>query len=75
MQSEGIAMSVPLKSGGIKSGKVIIYTILSGLTTGVGALLGGIMGNISTNLIAFCLSFAAGAMIYIVSRRINTRIK
>ena len=72
---EGISMAVPMKNGGMSKAKVIFYVILSGITTGIGAFFGAIVGSISTGVIAICLSFAAGAMLYIVSRRINTRIK
>ena len=68
-------MAVPMKNGGMKITKVIIYVILSGITTGIGAFFGAIIGSISQQVISMCLSFAAGAMLYIVSRRINTRIK
>ena len=61
-------MAVPMKNGGIKSSRVIFYVILSGVTTGIGAFFGGLIGEISEATIAICLSFAAGAMIYIVSR-------
>lgn len=71
---EGISMAVPMKNGGMKKTKVIYYVILSGITTGIGAFFGAIVGSISKEIIAICLSFAAGAMLYIVSRRINTRI-
>ena len=64
---EGISMAVPMKNGGMKLKKVIWYVILSGITTGIGALFGKIIGSISTKIIAMCLSFAAGAMLYIVS--------
>ena len=64
---EGISMAVPMKSGGMKSGKIITYVILSGITTGIGAFFGAILGGISQSIIAMCLSFAAGAMIYIIS--------
>lgn len=64
---EGISMAIPMKSGGMNSKKIIFYVILSGLTTGVGALLGSIIGSISEEIIAICLSFAAGCMLYIVS--------
>ena len=64
---EGISMAVPMKNGGIKPIKVIILVILSGITTGIGAFFGAIIGSISQNIIATCLSFAAGAMLYIVS--------
>lgn len=62
---EGISMAVPMKNGGMKTYKVILYTFLSGLTTGVGAFLGIIIGTISEELISICLGFAAGAMLYI----------
>lgn len=64
---EGISMAVPMKNGGMKASKVIYYIILSGVTTGVGAFFGAIIGSISEQIIAMCLSFAAGAMLYIVS--------
>ncbi|MDO5557318.1 MAG: ZIP family metal transporter [Clostridia bacterium] len=64
---EGIAMAIPLKTGGMKSLKVIWYVILSGFATGIGAFAGAVVGSISQTVIAICLSFAAGAMLYIVS--------
>ena len=64
---EGISMAVPMKNGGMKPWKVMIYVILSGIATGIGALIGAIIGNISEQVIAICLAFAAGAMLYIVS--------
>lgn len=64
---EGISMAVPMKNGGMKAGRVLLYVILSGVTTGIGAFIGKIIGGISQDVIAICLSFAAGAMLYIVS--------
>lgn len=64
---EGISMAVPMKNGGMKITKVILYVILSGVTTGIGAFFGALVGTISQEIIAICLSFAAGAMLYIVS--------
>ena len=59
-------MAVPMKNGGMKKEKVIFYVILSGVTTGIGAFFGAILGGISQEVIAMCLSFAAGAMMYVV---------
>ena len=64
---EGISMAVPMKNGGMNSGRVLFYVILSGITTGIGAFVGKIMGEISEDVISICLTFAAGAMLYIVS--------
>ncbi len=60
-------MAVPMRNGGMSKLKVIFYVILSGVTTGLGAFFGSLVGGISNQIIAVCLSFAAGAMLYIVS--------
>ena len=64
---EGISMAVPMKNGGMSKGKVIFLVIMSGLSTGIGALVGHLVGGISKSIIAVSLSFAAGAMLYIVA--------
>ena len=64
---EGIAMGVPMKSGGMKVSKIIFYVIMSGVTTGIGAFFGALVGTIGKEVIAMCLAFAGGAMLYIVS--------
>ena len=40
---------------------------MSGVTTGLGAFFGALVGGISSEVIALCLAFAGGAMLYIVS--------
>lgn len=47
--------------------KVIILVILSGITTGMGAFIGSALGAVSEEVIAISLSFAAGAMLYVVT--------
>lgn len=69
---EGISMAVPMKSGGMKKSRALFLTFASGITTGIGAFFGAMLGTVSQNLISLCLAFAAGAMLYIVSRRINS---
>lgn len=64
---EGISMAVPMKNGGMSKIKAVVLTLLSGLTTGIGAFFGAIVGGISETVIGICLAFAAGAMLYIVS--------
>jgi len=64
---EGIAMGVPMKSGGMRVSKIIFYVIMSGITTGIGAFFGALVGTIGKEVIAMCLAFAGGAMLYIVS--------
>lgn len=64
---EGISMGVPMKNGGMKKSNIIFYVFMSGVTTGIGAFLGALIGGISDIVIAMCLAFAGGAMLYIVS--------
>lgn len=64
---EGLSMAVPLKNGGMNKTKVVFLTMFSGFTTGIGALFGALISNISEVFIGLSLSFAAGAMLYIVS--------
>lgn len=55
------------KNGGVDKFRIIFYTFLSGIATGVGSLIGAIIGEISINVISFSLAFAGGAMLYVVS--------
>lgn len=64
---EGISVALPIKSGGYSKTKSVLITALSGFTTAIGATLGAIIGSISPTLIGLSLSFASGAMLYIVS--------
>ncbi|HHT46442.1 MAG TPA: ZIP family metal transporter [Firmicutes bacterium] len=63
---EGLAVAIPLNIGGVSRAKVFGITILAGLPMGIGAMLGSVTGNISAGFLALSLSFAAGAMLYIV---------
>lgn len=71
---EGISMSVPMKFGGMRKGKVIFYTILSGVTTGIGAFFGALIGGISEGMIGICLALAARSNAVHCSRRIDTGV-
>lgn len=63
---EGLAMAVPMRAGGLSKLKAFTYTILSGVPMGFGAFLGAALGEISQLLVAACLGFAGGAMLYII---------
>ncbi len=63
---EGMAVAVPLISGGMKRYKAVIITALSGIPTVVGALLGYSAGMMSPFALSLSLSFASGAMLYVV---------
>lgn len=63
---EGMAVSVPLISGGMKRLKAVLITALSGAPTILGAIIGFYLGNISPVWLSVSLSFASGAMLYVV---------
>ena len=63
---EGMAVSVPLISGGMSRGKAIVITALSGAPTVIGAVLGLWLGLLSPLWLSLSLSFAGGAMLYVV---------
>ena len=63
---EGMAVSVPLISGGMSKLKAILITALSGVPTVIGAIIGYKLGMISPVWLCLSLSFAGGAMLYVV---------
>jgi len=63
---EGVAMAVPMKINKNSPLKIVFYTLLIGVPTGIGAFFGGYLGTFSPQIIALCLSFAGGTMLYII---------
>ncbi len=63
---EGMAVSVPLITGGMSKIKAVIVTAASGAPTIIGALIGYGLGLLSPVWLALSLSFASGAMLYVV---------
>lgn len=63
---EGMAVSVPLISGGMPKTRAVLVTALSGAPTIIGALIGYALGELGPVALCLALSFAAGAMIYVV---------
>ena len=63
---EGMAVAVPLISGGMKKWRSVGVTALSGAPTILGALMGFLIGAISPTALVISLSFASGAMLYVV---------
>lgn len=67
---EGLSMSIPLKIQKLSPTKILFYSTLAGLPTGLGAFIGAYAGTISNILISLCLSFAGGTMLYIIADEI-----
>ena len=63
---EGMSISAPLLTGGSCPGSAISIAALSGLPTILGALLGYSVGAMNPLLLSISLSFAAGAMLYVI---------
>ena len=63
---EGMAVSVPLISGGMEKWKAVLLTAATGIPTIVGALLGFALGEIGPMGLTMSLGFASGAMLYVV---------
>lgn len=63
---EGMAIAVPLINGGIRRRMAILITAMSGLPTVIGGVLGYLIGDTGALGLALSLSFASGAMLYVV---------
>jgi ZIP family zinc transporter len=63
---EGAIISLPLKGEGNSRGKSFLYGMLSGVVEPVAAGLTLLLASIITPALPYMLSFAAGAMIYVV---------
>lgn len=63
---EGAIISMPLLGTGISKRKAFSYGVLSGIVEPIGAVLTIILTSLITPVLPYILSFAAGAMIYVV---------
>ena len=63
---EGAIISMPLKSEGVSNPKAFLYGTLSGIVEPIGAIITILLTNAVVPILPYLLSFAAGAMIYVV---------
>ena len=63
---EGAIISAPLVSNGLSKPRAFLYGTLSGIVEPVGAILTILLTSLVTPVLPYILSFAAGAMIYVV---------
>lgn len=63
---EGAIISMPLKSEGTGKLKAFCYGVLSGIVEPIAAIITVMLINIVVPILPYLLSFAAGAMIYVV---------
>ncbi|WP_303685032.1 ZIP family metal transporter, partial [Anaerovibrio lipolyticus] len=67
---EGAIISMPLRAEGLSKTRAFVYGVLSGVVEPVGAALTIIFASIIIPVLPFLLSFAAGAMLYVVVEEI-----
>lgn len=63
---EGAIISMPLVSTGLSRRKAFRYGFLSGIVEPIGAVITILLTSLVTPILPYILSFAAGAMIYVV---------
>ena len=63
---EGAIISMPLRAEGVSKRKAFLYGSLSGAVEPIGAVLTILMAGFLVPLLPYLLSFAAGAMFYVV---------
>jgi len=63
---EGAIISMPLKTEGVSKTKAFMYGALSGIVEPIAALITILLANAITPILPYFLSFAAGAMLYVV---------
>ena len=63
---EGAIVSMPLLGEGVPKGKTFLYGVLSGIVEPIGAVLVLVASGVLIPMMPYLLSFAAGAMIYVV---------
>ncbi|MGM9681412.1 MAG: ZIP family metal transporter [Eubacteriales bacterium] len=63
---EGMAVSVPLIAGGMHRLRAVLLTAVTGAPTILGAMIGYSLGSLGPLALALSLSFASGAMLYVV---------
>ncbi len=63
---EGAAVSLPLRSGGVRKGTAFLCGAASGIVEPVFGILAVLVAGTVSGLMPWALSFAAGAMIYVV---------
>ena len=67
---EGAAISLPLKDEGFSSKKAFLYGTLSGIVEPISGVLGVLLIGSLIGIMPWLLSFAAGAMIYVVAEEL-----
>ncbi|MEZ0536305.1 ZIP family metal transporter [Caldicellulosiruptoraceae bacterium PP1] len=63
---EGFVLAVPFNINMTRKRDTIIYSILAGIPTGIGCIIGTFFGSINNISMGICMAMAAAAMLYII---------
>ena len=63
---EGAIISMPLRSNGVSKSKALLYGLGSGIVEPIAGLITILLSSLVIPILPYLLSFAAGAMIYVV---------
>ena len=67
---EGAIISMPLNAGGFSKPKSFALGVVSGVVEPIGALFTIMFAEITTPILPYFLSFAAGAMVYVITEEL-----
>ncbi|WP_421378181.1 ZIP family metal transporter [Bacillus salacetis] len=67
---EGLAVSMPLRGDGMSRRKSFFYGQFSGMVEPIAAVIGAVAVSFMEPLLPYALSFAAGAMIFVVAEEV-----
>lgn len=72
---EGAVISMPLYAGGMKKSRALLFGALSGIVEPIGAGVALIMATALGALLPYFLTFAAGAMLFVVTQQLIPDIR
>ena len=67
---EGAVISIPLRREGLSRGRSFFWGQFSGMIEPIGGILGALLVTVARPVLPYALSFAAGAMIFVVAEEV-----
>jgi len=67
---EGLAVALPFMGEGFRPWKAWLVALATGLVEPIGGLIGVVLVSVAKQFLPFALAFAAGAMLFVISREI-----
>ena len=64
---EGMVIIAPMMAAGMKSSRVFVIALMTGVVEVVGTFIGYFAASVSAAVLPFALAFAGGTMLYVIS--------